>query len=175
VKPLRFEWDTGKAAANLRKHGVSFPEAKTVFLDDDALLLSDDDHSSDEDRFIILGISARLRILVVCHCHRQIDEVIRIISAQKSEPNGKNSILGTNNTMKKNYDFSKAVKNPYAKRLKRQLTLQVDADTLAYFQDMAKEIAIPYQTLMNMYLRECADSRKRLRLHWKPIARHRAA
>jgi len=77
--------------------------------------------------------------------------------------------------MKKNYDFSKAVKNPYAKRLKRQLTLQLDADTFAYFQDMAKELAIPYQTLMNMYLRECADSRKRLRLHWKPIARHRAA
>ena len=58
VKPLRFEWDTGKAAANLRKHGVSFAEAKTVFLDDEALLLPDDDHSSDEDRFIILGISA---------------------------------------------------------------------------------------------------------------------
>ena len=77
--------------------------------------------------------------------------------------------------MKKNYDFSKAVKNPYAKRLKRQLTLQLDADTFAYFQDMAKELAIPYQTLMNMYLRECADSGKRLRLHWKPTAKPRAA
>lgn len=77
--------------------------------------------------------------------------------------------------MKKNYDFSKAVKNPYAKRLKRQLTLQLDAETITYFQDMAKDLAIPYQTLINMYLRECADSGKRLRLHWKPTAKQRAA
>jgi uncharacterized protein (DUF4415 family) len=77
--------------------------------------------------------------------------------------------------MKKNYDFSKAVKNPYAKRLKRQLTLQLDEDTITYFQDMAKDLAIPYQTLMNMYLRECADSRKRLRLRWKPSTKQSAA
>ena len=70
--------------------------------------------------------------------------------------------------MKKNHDFSKAVKNPYAERLKRQLTLQLDPDTIDYFQDMAKDLAIPYQTLINMYLRECADSGKRLRLHWTP-------
>lgn len=77
--------------------------------------------------------------------------------------------------MKKNYDFSKAIKNPYAKRLKRQLTLQLDADTITYFQDMAQDLDIPYQTLINMYLRECADSGKRLRLHWKPRTKQRAA
>ena len=77
--------------------------------------------------------------------------------------------------MKKNYDFSKGVKNPYAKRLKRELTIKLDQETISYFQSMAEDLAIPYQTLMNMYLRECADSRKRLRLHWKPTTKRNAA
>ena len=76
--------------------------------------------------------------------------------------------------MKKNYDFSKAGKNPYAKRLKRQLTIKLDEETIAYFQNMAEDLTIPYQTLMSMYLRECADSGKGLRLHWKPTAAPRA-
>ena len=81
---LRFEWDPRKALDNLRKHQVSFEEAKTVFLDDDALLIPDDEHSMEEERFVIMGFSARLRILVVCHCYRQSEEVIRIISARKA-------------------------------------------------------------------------------------------
>jgi uncharacterized DUF497 family protein len=84
VKRLRFEWDPGKAAANLRKHGVSFGEARTVFLDENALLRPDADHSADEDRFVLLGLSGRLRTLVVCHCYRHEDEVIRLISARKA-------------------------------------------------------------------------------------------
>jgi len=81
---LRFEWDPRKAADNLRKHQVSFEEAKTVFLDDEALLIPDEEHSTEEERFVIMGFSAQLRILVVCHCYRQSDEVIRIISARKA-------------------------------------------------------------------------------------------
>lgn len=77
--------------------------------------------------------------------------------------------------MKKNYDFSSAVKNPYLNRLKRQLTLQLDEETIGYFQEMAKDLSIPYETLMNMYLRECADSGKRLRLNWKSPNKPRAA
>ncbi len=77
--------------------------------------------------------------------------------------------------MKENYDFSKAVKNPYAKRLKRQLTIRLDQDTIDYFQEMGRDLSLPYQTLINMYLRECAASRKRLRLHWKPETRKTAA
>ena len=77
--------------------------------------------------------------------------------------------------MKKNYDFSKAVKNPYAKRLKRQLTIRLDHDTIEYFQKMAQELGIPYQTLMNMYLRECAVTGKRLRLQWKSDSEKSAA
>lgn len=82
---LRFEWDPRKASANLRKHRVSFEEAQTVFSDDNALLLADPDHSDDEDRFILLGLSAALRLLVVVHCYRASDDVIRLISARRAD------------------------------------------------------------------------------------------
>ena len=81
---LRFDWDPRKDSANQRKHGVSFEEALTVFSDERALLIDDPDHSDDEDRFALLGLSANLRILVVCHCYRETDDSIRIISARKA-------------------------------------------------------------------------------------------
>ena len=81
---LHFEWEEGKAAANARKHGVSFEEAKSVFVDERARLISDPDHSEDEDRFVLLGLSSALRILLVCHCYRSKEGVIRIISARKA-------------------------------------------------------------------------------------------
>lgn len=81
---LRFEWDEPKAKQNVRKHGVSFEEAQTVFGDDHAIRFYDPDHSDDEDRFIMLGVSFKLRILVVCHCYQESDSVIRIISARKA-------------------------------------------------------------------------------------------
>ena len=84
MKRIRFEWDPRKAAANLRKHGVPFEEARTVFLDENALLRPDEDHSDDEDRFLLLGLSGRLRTVVVCHCYRQEEDVIRLISARKA-------------------------------------------------------------------------------------------
>ena len=84
MSALRFEWDEQKATANLKKHGVSFEEAKSAFYDDWAKLIDDPDHSEDETRFILLGLSAALRVLVVCHCYRRDDEVIRIISARKA-------------------------------------------------------------------------------------------
>lgn len=81
---IRFKWDEAKNRENTRKHGVSFQEAHTVFLDENAIRFFDPDHSQDEDRFIMLGMSAKLRILVVCHCFREKDTVIRIISARKA-------------------------------------------------------------------------------------------
>jgi uncharacterized DUF497 family protein len=84
VRELRFEWDERKAVTNRRKHGVSFEEARTVFLDENALQIPDPDHSEEEDRFVMLGISNHLRVLVVCHCYRD-DEAIRIISARKAD------------------------------------------------------------------------------------------
>jgi uncharacterized protein len=81
----RFEWDDRKDAANRRKHGVSFEEARTAFLDDHARVIPDPDHSEDDERFVLLGWSISLRVLVVCHCYRHNDEVIRIISARKAD------------------------------------------------------------------------------------------
>ena len=81
---MRFEWDAEKASTNIKKHGVSFEEASSVFFDDNALLRDDPDHSEEEDRFIILGLSEAANILVVCHCYRMNDEIIRIISARKA-------------------------------------------------------------------------------------------
>lgn len=81
---IRFAWDGRKAEANRRKHGVSFGEAVSVFADPDARLTSDLDHSEGEDRFVILGLSAMLRLLLVCHCYREHDVEIRLISARKA-------------------------------------------------------------------------------------------
>ena len=81
---LHFEWDEAKANANLRKRGVGFEEAKAVFLDDCAKLIPDPDHSIDEERFVLLGFSSSLKLLVVCHCYRAEGRVIRIISARKA-------------------------------------------------------------------------------------------
>lgn len=81
---LRFEWDAKKAGANILKHGVSFEEACTVFADENAVLFDDPDHSDAEDRFILLGLSAEARMLIVCHCLRSEGDVIRIISARKA-------------------------------------------------------------------------------------------
>ncbi len=82
---LRFAWDLRKASANQRKHGVSFEEARTVFVDEHALLIPDGAHSDGDDRFVLLGLGARLRILAVCHCYRDESQVIRIISARKAD------------------------------------------------------------------------------------------
>lgn len=84
MNTLRFEWDERKAAANQHRHGVSFEEARTVFFDERARLIDDPDHSNDEERFILLGLSSTLRLLLVCHCYRSDDDVIRIISARKA-------------------------------------------------------------------------------------------
>ena len=73
--------------------------------------------------------------------------------------------------MRKQYDVSKARPNPYARRLKKQVTIRIDAATLGYFKQLADELAIPYQTLINMYLRECASKRKRLHLEWRELTR----
>jgi len=81
---LNFEWDANKNASNIKKHSVSFDEAKTVFTDEYARLISDPDHSEDEDRFILLGASIDSKLLVVCHCVRE-GESIRIISARKAD------------------------------------------------------------------------------------------
>ena len=85
MSDLRFEWDDRKSRTNKQKHKVSFEEAQSVFLDENAIRFFDPDHSQTEDRFLMLGMSFTLRVLVVCHCYRDDDAVIRIISARKAD------------------------------------------------------------------------------------------
>lgn len=89
---IRFTWDSAKATQNRRKHGVSFEEAQSVFYDDYAQLTPDPDHSKEEDRFILL--SSQMRLLIVCHCYRESDSVIRIISARKATKKEQRSYPG---------------------------------------------------------------------------------
>ena len=93
---LSFEWDPKKEASNAAKHGVSFSEAQTAFTDEFARLIPDPDHSTDEDRFILLGTSIGSRLLVVCHCVRSEDS-IRIISARKAQNQERNIYEGFRN------------------------------------------------------------------------------
>ena len=81
---IQFEWDTNKNAINIKKHKVSFEEASTVFYDEEALMIPDPEHSYEEERFILLGQSLHANLLVVCHCYRASETVIRIISARKA-------------------------------------------------------------------------------------------
>lgn len=84
---LRFEWDERKNESNKRKHGVSFEEAQTAFYDEYATLFFDPDHSEREERFILLGVSVKLNVVIVCHCCREKDNVVRLISARKADKN----------------------------------------------------------------------------------------
>ena len=81
---IKFEWDPPKASANLKKHQVSFEEAKSVFYDEFAVQFFDEEHSSAEERFLMLGMSSGAKLLIVCHCEHEHGEVIRIISARKA-------------------------------------------------------------------------------------------
>ena len=84
MTPLRCEWDAAKSRENRRKHGVSFEEARTVFYDESAIEFYDDEHSEWEDRFLLLGMNSRPRVLMVCHYPRESGDVIRIVSARKA-------------------------------------------------------------------------------------------
>ena len=84
MERIKFEWDENKDRINRSKHGISFEEAKTVFYDEEALVIDDPEHSEEEERFIILGLSHKANLLVVCHCLRASETVIRIISARKA-------------------------------------------------------------------------------------------
>lgn len=91
---IKFEWDLPKARSNLKKHGVSFEEAQSVFYDEYAIQFDDEESSSEEDRFLMLGLSSEMRVLIVCHCERASGEVIRIISARKATKNERKNYRG---------------------------------------------------------------------------------
>jgi len=160
---LRFEWDEAKNITNRRKHDVGFEEAATVFSDDFARLAPDPDHSLGEERFVLLGMSRGFRLLIVCHCEREPD-LIRIMSARRPISTSASNMRIS--SMRDHYDFSKSKPNPYARRMKKQVTIRLDESTIAYFRKMAEEKGIPYQSLINLYLRDCAASQRNLKLKW---------
>lgn len=90
---LQFEWDESKNQINIKKHGISFEEASSVFYDEEALIISDESHSEHEDRFVMIGFSYKFNLLVVCHCYRQNETIIRIISARKATKNERKEYL----------------------------------------------------------------------------------
>jgi len=90
MKKLVFEWNKRKENANIKKHGISFDEARTIFYDENAVQFFDPDHSDEEDRFILVGVSHRLNTLVVCHCFRENEITVRIISARKADKDEEN-------------------------------------------------------------------------------------
>jgi predicted DNA binding CopG/RHH family protein len=166
VSELRFEWDERKDAENRRKHGVSFEEARTVFYDDRALLRDDPD--GNEERFVLFGAlrdTENARGMPLLSVARGGDS--DHFGAQG--PQGRaDRIRATVEIMRKKYDFSKARRNPYARKLKKQITIRLDEETLEYFRQLSAETEIPYQTLINLYLGECARTRKRPAMRWKP-------
>lgn len=95
MNALSFEWDPKKAQSNAAKHGITFDEAKSVFYDENALVIPDPDHSIAEERFVIMGMSSSLRVLVVVHCLRKNNQVIRIISARKAGTKEKQPYMET--------------------------------------------------------------------------------
>ena len=177
VGNIEFAWDPRKARSNLIKHGVSFEEAQSVFLDESARLIDDPDHSKDEDRFILLGYSLQARCLIVNHCYRESDFVIRLISARRAAKEEEEVYWSVKSVlerqMRKEYDFTKSRKNPYAKQLKRQVTIRLDTMAVAYFKQMAAELGIPYQNLINLFLRDCALEKRRPNIQWTGGASNR--
>lgn len=168
---IEFAWDRRKARSNLVKHRVSFEEAQTVFLDENARLIDDPDHSVDEEQFVLLGYSFqalpdRESLLPGTRFRDPAD----LRKARDSA--GRKSVLET--PMRKEYDFSKSRKNPYAKQLKRQITIRIDTAAVNYFKEMSAELGMPYQNLINLFLRDCALQKRRPVIQWPQEAPKRS-
>ena len=170
MSTLRFSWDPRKARVNHEKHGVSFDEAQGVFFDEHAILTEDPDASGHEQRFLILGLKCWLSppggVSLRSGDGKQHSHHQRASCA----PGGATAVLGKAEAMRKKYDFSKGRKNPYAKRLKKQITIRIDEPTIEYFKQVSEGTGIPYQTLINLYLRDCAQQGRRLSLEWQASA-----
>lgn len=162
MESIQFEWDENKNRINQHKHGISFLEAKTVFYDEEALVIDDPEHSEQEDRFIILGLSSRANLLVV----RQILSSV-LSRPERPQKLNRNIMESEVYVMLEEYDFSNARKNPYAKALKKQITINIDSNTIDYFKEQAEVVGIPYQTLINLYLKDCVANNRHLSLSWQ--------
>ncbi len=146
---------------------IRFEEAATAFADTEGIIFDDPDHSGQEDRFILIGMSVLANVLMVCHCTRENETVLRIISARKATKNEERQYDESGEDGEKvrdEYDI-KALhprKNEYAKKLKQQITININTTTVDYFKTMSSETGIPYQVLINLYLDQCVKENKKL-------------
>ena len=120
------------------------------------------EHSIDEDRFLLLGMSETAKVCIVCHCYRESDTVIRIISARQATRKEEQRYV-------RGYDIDKLNPrpNPYAKELKKQITIKIAPSIIDYLKSESQETGIPYQTLINLYLADCVKSKRKLEIAWK--------
>ena len=167
---IHFAWDEEKNSSNQKKHGISFEEAATVFYDDDALLKYVEAHSLDEERFVMLGMSKAKQSVCWLFVTASVWEVCCVSYLHERQPEERKVSIGSvfrRDAMKEEYDFSDAIKNPYSKRLKKQITININNETVAYFKAQSEEVGIPYQTLINLYLSDCAAHGRKLNLSWQ--------
>lgn len=157
---LRFDWDERKNKGNRAKHGVWFEEAQSVFDDPHARVFYDPEHSEEEDRFILLGVSLAGRTLVVVHSIGRPTRWFGLFPRGK-QPRRRLEL------MKREYDFSKLkeLKNPYARK-KKAVGINLSPEVLDYFKGLAEETRLPYQKLIDLYLLDCAKKRKKLAIKW---------
>ncbi len=150
---------------------MTFEEAQTVFCDENAILFDDPEHSEYENRFLIIGFTSKARICIVSHCYRESDSVIRIIPARRATTSEKNYYNKENggNRMREEYDIKSLNprKNPYSKRIKQQITINIDSDVVNYFKEKSEFLGIPYQTLINLYLSDCMKNQRELHMVWE--------
>jgi len=123
----------------------------------------DPDYSDDKDRFIMLGLSTNLRALAVCYCYMQENSIIRIISTRKAT---RRLLEGAR--MRKEYDFNKmkGERNPYIKDIKSQVTIRLEKNTIEYSKQLSKKTGIPYQNLINLYLKERVERKMKPSINW---------
>ena len=165
---IRFIWDGNKNELNKAKHKLSFEEAKEVFEDENGILFDDPDHSYEEDRFLIIGSIKSSKICIVSHCYKDSENVIRINISKRGNKERKENIFGGVSAMREEYDINNLNprKNPYAKKVKKQITINISTEAIEYFKSQSAKNGIPYQTLIDLYLVDCANNKKTLNLSW---------
>ncbi len=162
---IEFQWDKEEATFNRQTHGISFVEAKSIFFDENARIIPDPEYPREEERFILIGLSVTVRQIVVCRCFKEGENMIRLLSARKATSCESEQYWRVP-VIQNNYDFSKAKRNPYVKPLKKTITLKLDEETVSYFKSLSEDNGIPYQTLINLFLRDCAQRHKKPNMDW---------
>ena len=173
MEDLRFEWDEKKNEINIKKHGVSFEEASTSFYDDLAIVIPDEKHSEEEERFTLIGKSESNRVLYVSHCER-VGGIIRLISARKALNREVKEYLRREKMGKvledeempelTSEDFKKAVRNPYAQYFREKDSLIVPDKAVEYFIKQATETGTDWRTLANFYLMDVVKNGKKIKI-----------